>query len=258
MGCSHFNPRNFYLESLFDNPVDWRLELMEDKSLMEDTIYTMKQIENVRDIMDQLDNLIIVTGGYCFPSPGVGVCIKSVLIKVAYDNDGETQSRITAHTKKPYLEIKGGKLSEEGEVVASTLVTFLNNLYLQKERDKFYILEEKLKTLRDGVKNGVFSTKNTLLVEVALNCFVQLEHEFDKMIENCDEELRNIEDNIAGARSIARQAKFYKKKSLHDIICISQKDNKGHRGLANEQRGFYKNKLQVKTRIKVDLYKIIE
>jgi hypothetical protein len=256
MGCSHFNPRNYYLEKTIDNPIDYNLEPMEDADLIEETVYIMKLIENMRDVLsDQLDNLILVTGAYCFPNPSIGACIKSVLIKVAFDNDGEAESIILASHKKPYLEIKGGTLSEEGVVVSSTLVTFLNNLYLQKERDKFLLLEDKLKTVRDYVKSDLFKN-NSLLVEMALNCFVELEFAYKKLLDEADEELRNIEDNFIGAKSISRQAKHYKKKTLHDIICIARKDHNGYKGLANSQRSFYKTKNQVKLNIKAELYKV--
>jgi hypothetical protein len=258
MGCSHFNPKNIYLENIVDNPIDYFLEPMDNKELYNETLYTLKLIENTRDLVkDKLDNLILVTGAYCFKEPSISACIKSILIKIAYDNEEEHWDRsvIKAYNRKPYFEVKGGKISEEGVISASFLVAYLNDLYLQKEKDKFSLLEDRLKKLRGHLKNNEFSAKNALRIEIALNCFVELELIYKQIIQECDEELANLEDNISAGQLTAKLSHSQKKKTLFDIICVSQRDNKGYRSLGNSQRNFYKNKCELKTKIKAELYK---
>jgi DNA-directed RNA polymerase alpha subunit len=149
------------------------------------------------------------------------------------------------------------------------LIDYINVLLLFKEKHKMTQLEDKCKIMREKLmekwkndrkleeadkKKRFKDTKDDIKLEVALNCFVDLDEFYNEQITYCQEMLNNIDEYIKKAATIGTMAVNKKIKKLENIIITTQKDEEDIKSIKSSQKHDLIQKMRIKNK-KIEKYK---
>lgn len=122
--------------------------------LFKDASTSIKELEELRKIIiDNRDELVIVTGASSFIDPTIENCLKCLLWLISFDNEGNiSEAGIECDTEGKKISLTGNKTSSQTQTALTEYQKYLNSL--TENNQKLSQISEKLIELKDKFTNG--------------------------------------------------------------------------------------------------------